>query len=777
MTGWKRWAVALITLVAGVIVIVLALRSSGGLESAARIAALLVGLAPLALSLVVWARRRPTVTPATSTSEQVDAAQRQLTDQVLSQWRNEIAVRQLDDPGPATVRWRFTELEVVDRAEHIARQDLLRSLIGRGRPRFTGRTDRIGEVAKEFRKLTRRRLVILGDPGTGKTTLALLLLRELIQHTEADDPVPVLVSMSDWEPSGESLYEWLARRLAEDYPALRASVFGPDAPRSLVVRRRILPILDGLDELPEEIRPKILTRLNDVAADPLILTCRSMEYQESVAAPGGDVLTGGAVIEPSPLAPTDAARYITGCLPLRTGTGWPDVLTTLKSDQSSPITQALSTPLALWLLRKVYVEPRANPADLCDANRFPTSDAIIEHLLDHLVEALIAVNPAGNNDDEHPFRPARAWEPADATRWLAFLAHHLNSIGTRDLAWWQLHRAAPRSIALVVGLVAGLGQGLAVGLHDGLAYGLATGLANALVLGFVFGLTVGIATGLTVWLVIGLVLGLFVLGAGVGAGIVEGEPVVGLAFAAVGGVPIAVVVVLAVKGIGFTPAQGPAYADLRLRGRVRLLTRMLTSRAGGTLLSRFVPGFTIGFAYGLIIGAASVVPNAFVSALVTGISYGLATWLAIGLTDWAETPITDERPQTPTTTFRRDGQLVYIKSLASGFALGIALGLPDALTEGAGLVSVLTIGLLVAVAIALGVGLHQASGRYLVTVSVLHARQQTPLRLLSFLDDAHRLGILRQTGPMYQFRHGKLQDRLAQTYITPDDRPRRRTRI
>lgn len=56
VAGWKRWAVALITLVAGATVIVLAWRSPGGLESAARIGALIVGLAPLALSLIVWAR-------------------------------------------------------------------------------------------------------------------------------------------------------------------------------------------------------------------------------------------------------------------------------------------------------------------------------------------------------------------------------------------------------------------------------------------------------------------------------------------------------------------------------------------------------------------------------------------------------------------------------------------------------------------------------------------------------------------------------------------------
>jgi hypothetical protein len=37
-----------------------------------------------------------------------------------------------------------------------------------------------------------------------------------------------------------------------------------------------------------------------------------------------------------------------------------------------------------------------------------------------------------------------------------------------------------------------------------------------------------------------------------------------------------------------------------------LLRRRLTSWAAGRLLSRFVPGFTIGFAYGLILGADEI---------------------------------------------------------------------------------------------------------------------------------------------------------------------------
>jgi hypothetical protein len=50
----------------------------------------------------------------------------------------------------------------------------------------------------------------------------------------------------------------------------------------------------------------------------------------------------------------------------------------------------------------------------------------------------------------------------------------------------------------------------------------------------------------------------------------------------------------------------------------------------------------------------------------------------------------------------------------------------------------------------------------------LHARLQLaltarlPLRLSAFLADAHRLGILRQVGPVYQFRHARLRERLAE---------------
>jgi hypothetical protein len=38
---------------------------------------------------------------------------------------------------------------------------------------------------------------------------------------------------------------------------------------------------------------------------------------------------------------------------------------------------------------------------------------------------------------------------------------------------------------------------------------------------------------------------------------------------------------------------------------------------------------------------------------------------------------------------------------------------------------------------------------------------QLPWRVMGFLEEAHRRGILRQVGAVYQFRHARLQEHFA----------------
>ncbi len=85
-------------------------------------------------------------------------------------------------------------------------------------------------------------LLILGRPGTGKTTLLLELARELLNRAEQDAscPIPVVFNHSSWAVRQPPLADWLVVELNER----------SDVPRRVARRwvdaERIVPLLDGL---------------------------------------------------------------------------------------------------------------------------------------------------------------------------------------------------------------------------------------------------------------------------------------------------------------------------------------------------------------------------------------------------------------------------------------------------------------------------------------------------------------------------------------------------
>jgi hypothetical protein len=119
--------------------------------------------------------------------------------------------------------------------------------------------------------------------------------------------------------------------------------------------------------------------------------------------------------------------------------------------------------------------------------------------------------------------------------------------------------------------------------------------------------------------------------------------------------------------------------------------------------------------------------------------------------------------------------LALATGLASGllgrFMLGtagsIAYGLAGAVVGGQELpratsaTQAVTAGLLFGLAVGFAVCLSRAWGAFTMMRLWLAARGHLPLRLMGFLADAHRRGVLRQVGAVYQFRHARLQARLA----------------
>lgn len=127
------------------------------------------------------------------------------------------------------------------------------------------------------------KLLILGQPGVGKTAMLLQLADELVKRANLDltHPVPVLFSLSSWKNDTQNIKDWLVDQLKNKCKVRK------DIAKQLVNNQKIIPLLDGLDELAAERQKNCVIKINDFIKDgwsnPLVICSRIEEYKHHKA--------------------------------------------------------------------------------------------------------------------------------------------------------------------------------------------------------------------------------------------------------------------------------------------------------------------------------------------------------------------------------------------------------------------------------------------------------------------------------------------------------------
>jgi energy-coupling factor transporter ATP-binding protein EcfA2 len=316
-----------------------------------------------------------------------------------------------------------------------------------------------------FREEMGGKLLILGAPGSGKTTVLLDLAVALLSHAMATPsyPIPVILNLSSWQGTQrkghhrkeklQSIPDWLVGELQLKYG------IAPEIGEQWLKEKRLLPMLDGLDEVKPSEQTLCIKQINqwlqsDLRPLHLMVCSRVDEYQEQ----GAKLNLNGAV-----------------CLQSLTDEQIQQYLSQVHSElwlslvQDPALLQLVQTPFMLSILTLAYEE--------ISIDRWKSLQTTIDrcqYLLDAYIRRMLERDLGSGRSEQKQTR-----------RWLIWLAKQLKEEFQDEFLIEQMQPTLLKSKAQQLILSA--------------IVGLILGIADGVILGFLIEPVVGVMVGIGVW--------------------------------------------------------------------------------------------------------------------------------------------------------------------------------------------------------------------------------------------------------------------------------------
>ena len=330
-----------------------------------------------------------------------------------------------------------------------------------------------GNITELFEEVGRY-LLILGQPGSGKTITLLQLARDLIAEARKDpaQPIPTVFNLSSWTTKDESIADWMVRELSEKYKVSKK------IGRVWVDQQLLLPLLDGLDEVTPELQDDCVRAINDFVQEypsGLVVCSRLQEYMSLPVR-----LKLNAAICLQPLSLDQVEDYLE-----KAGPSLAALKEALKGDNN--LQELIQTPLMLSITSLAYEHGSLHSLH---SKSTDTLETLRDEVFDTYIERMI----------QRKGKAGRVYGKDQLNAWLSWLAQQMKShsqsiflieqlqadwLGTR---WQRFFYILSSRVA--GGLFLGTGMGLALAL---LAYSDATPVIDVL---FIWLATIG--TGLVV---------------------------------------------------------------------------------------------------------------------------------------------------------------------------------------------------------------------------------------------------------------------------------------